>query len=167
MFDEPTAGMSIDEVPTVLDIIAAIKKRGDKTILLVEHKMDVVRSLSDRIVVLHHGRLVADGLPADVINSDVVRSAEFDALRRLSAELQAALTEPISLQHDKDEPHAIANWSWPGCGAKPPRENHRRLRWRSQVWLRLSRIVECRAKRKPALRGRNRPRDNPMGSSER
>jgi branched-chain amino acid transport system ATP-binding protein len=75
LFDEPTAGMSVDEVPTVLDIIAAIKKRGDKTILLVEHKMDVVRSLSDRIVVLHNGRLVADGLPADVINSDVVREA--------------------------------------------------------------------------------------------
>jgi branched-chain amino acid transport system ATP-binding protein len=75
MFDEPTAGMSIDEVPTVLDIIAAIKARGDKTILLVEHKMDVVRSLSDRIVVLHHGRLVADGAPAEVIRSDVVREA--------------------------------------------------------------------------------------------
>ncbi len=75
MFDEPTAGMSIDEVPTVLDIIAAIKKRGDKTILLVEHKMDVVRSLSDRIVVLHQGKLVADGKPAEVIASDIVREA--------------------------------------------------------------------------------------------
>ena len=75
MFDEPTAGMSIDEVPTILDIIARIKQRGDKTILLVEHKMDVVRSLSDRIVVLHQGRLVADGKPADVINSDIVREA--------------------------------------------------------------------------------------------
>ena len=75
MFDEPTAGMSIDEVPTVLDIIAGIKKRGDKTILLVEHKMDVVRSLSDRIVVLHQGKLVADGRPAEVINSDIVREA--------------------------------------------------------------------------------------------
>ncbi len=75
MFDEPTAGMSIDEVPTVLDIIGAIKARGDKTILLVEHKMDVVRSLSDRIVVLHHGKLVADGPPGDVINSDIVREA--------------------------------------------------------------------------------------------
>ena len=75
MFDEPTAGMSIDEVPTVLDIIAGIKKRGDKTILLVEHKMDVVRSLSDRIVVLHQGKLVADGKPAEVINSDIVREA--------------------------------------------------------------------------------------------
>ena len=75
MFDEPTAGMSIDEVPTVLDIIAAIKARGDKTILLVEHKMDVVRSLSDRIVVLHQGKLVADGKPAEIINSDIVREA--------------------------------------------------------------------------------------------
>lgn len=75
MFDEPTAGMSIDEVPTVLAIIAAIKKRGDKTILLVEHKMDVVRSLSDRIVVLHQGKLVADGKPAEVIASDIVREA--------------------------------------------------------------------------------------------
>ncbi len=75
MFDEPTAGMSIDEVPTVLETIAAIKQRGDKTILLVEHKMDVVRSLSDRIVVLHQGKLVADGTPAEVINSDIVREA--------------------------------------------------------------------------------------------
>jgi branched-chain amino acid transport system ATP-binding protein len=75
MFDEPTAGMSVDEVPTVLDIIAAIKARGDKTILLVEHKMEVVRSLSDRIVVLHQGKLVADGKPAEVINSDIVREA--------------------------------------------------------------------------------------------
>jgi branched-chain amino acid transport system ATP-binding protein len=75
MFDEPTAGMSIDEVPTILDIIATIKARGDKTILLVEHKMDVVRALSDRIVVLHQGRLVADGKPAEVINSDIVREA--------------------------------------------------------------------------------------------
>lgn len=79
MFDEPTAGMSIDEVPTILDIIAAIRKRGDRTILLVEHKMDVVRSLSDRIVVLHQGKLVADGLPAEVINSDIVREAYLGA----------------------------------------------------------------------------------------
>jgi len=75
MFDEPTAGMSVDDVPTILEIIAAIKARGDKTILLVEHKMDVVRSLSDRIVVLHQGKLVADGRPAEVINSDIVREA--------------------------------------------------------------------------------------------
>ncbi len=75
MFDEPTAGMSVDEVPTVLDLIRAVKARGNKTILLVEHKMDVVRSLADRIIVLHNGQLVADGEPAEVIASPVVQEA--------------------------------------------------------------------------------------------
>ncbi|MBM1170383.1 ABC transporter ATP-binding protein [Microvirga arabica] len=75
MFDEPTAGMSVDEVPTVLELINDIRKRGDATVLLVEHKMDVVRSLSDRIIVLHNGALVADGDPAEVIASPVVQEA--------------------------------------------------------------------------------------------
>jgi branched-chain amino acid transport system ATP-binding protein len=75
MFDEPTAGMSVDEVPVILDIIHKIKAEGERTILLVEHKMDVVRSLADRIVVLHQGRLVADGEPAEVIASPIVQEA--------------------------------------------------------------------------------------------
>ena len=75
MFDEPTAGMSVDDVPVVLDLIRALKDRKDRTILLVEHKMDVVRELSDRIVVLHNGRLVADGEPAAVIASPIVQQA--------------------------------------------------------------------------------------------
>ncbi len=75
MFDEPTAGMSIDEVPVLLDLIARLKRDASKTILLVEHKMDVVRSLADRIIVLHNGRLVADGEPAEVIASPIVREA--------------------------------------------------------------------------------------------
>ena len=75
MFDEPTAGMSVDEVPVVLDLIRQLKTRQDRCILLVEHKMDVVRELSDRIVVLHNGQLVADGEPAAVIASPVVQQA--------------------------------------------------------------------------------------------
>jgi branched-chain amino acid transport system ATP-binding protein len=75
LFDEPTAGMSVDEVPVVLDLIRAIKENRDRTILLVEHKMDVVRSLADRIVVLHNGELVADGDPASVIALPVVQEA--------------------------------------------------------------------------------------------
>jgi branched-chain amino acid transport system ATP-binding protein len=75
MFDEPTAGMSVDEVPVILGLIHDIKSQKDKTILLVEHKMDVVRSLSDRIIVLHQGALVADGLPAEVIASPIVQEA--------------------------------------------------------------------------------------------
>jgi len=75
MFDEPTAGMSVDEVPLVLDLIHHVKAQGDKTILLVEHKMDVVRSLADRIIVLHQGELVADGEPEAVIASPIVQEA--------------------------------------------------------------------------------------------
>ena len=75
MFDEPTAGMSVDEVPVILELIHEIKSQGDKTILLVEHKMDVVRSLADRIIVLHQGELVADGEPAEVIASPIVQQA--------------------------------------------------------------------------------------------
>lgn len=75
MFDEPTAGMSVDEAPVVLDLIAELKAESDRTILLVEHKMDVIRTLADRIIVLHNGALAADGLPAEVMASDVVQEA--------------------------------------------------------------------------------------------
>lgn len=73
MFDEPTAGMSIDHAPDVLNLIAEIKKDRTKTVLLVEHKMDVVRALADRIIVLHNGELIADGDPGEVMSSQVVR----------------------------------------------------------------------------------------------
>jgi len=75
MFDEPTAGMSVDEVPVVLELIQQVKREANKTVLLVEHKMDVVRSLADRIIVLHNGTLVADGLPLDVMQSKIVQEA--------------------------------------------------------------------------------------------
>jgi branched-chain amino acid transport system ATP-binding protein len=75
MFDEPTAGMSVDEVPVILDLIEAIKQDATKTILLVEHKMDVVRRLADRVIVLHNGALVADGEPAAVVASPIVQEA--------------------------------------------------------------------------------------------
>ncbi|MDH5539150.1 MAG: ABC transporter ATP-binding protein [Rhizobacter sp.] len=79
MFDEPTAGMSLDDVPVVLDLIRALKQQRDKTILLVEHKMDVVRKLADRIIVLHNGKLVANGEPAAVIAMPVVQQAYLGA----------------------------------------------------------------------------------------
>src|SRR5579872_4731453 len=81
MFDEPTTGMSVDEVPVVLDLIARLKQDASKTILLVEHKMDVVRSLADRIIVLHNGRLMADGEPAAIIASPIVQEAYLGVAR--------------------------------------------------------------------------------------
>ncbi|NBT00319.1 MAG: ABC transporter ATP-binding protein [Betaproteobacteria bacterium] len=75
MFDEPTAGMSVDDVPIILALIQRLKRQSDRTILLVEHKMDVVHQLADRIVVLHQGSLVADGAPTDVMASTIVQQA--------------------------------------------------------------------------------------------
>ncbi|QTD46255.1 ABC transporter ATP-binding protein [Ottowia testudinis] len=75
MFDEPTAGMSHDEAPVILNLIRQLKQDKTKIILLVEHKMDVVRELADRIIVLTNGSLVADGEPAEVIASPVVQEA--------------------------------------------------------------------------------------------
>jgi len=75
MFDEPTAGMSVDDVPVVLDLIRDVKGDAARTVLLVEHKMDVVRQLADRIVVLHNGALVADGKPGEVMASTIVQEA--------------------------------------------------------------------------------------------
>jgi branched-chain amino acid transport system ATP-binding protein len=96
MFDEPTAGMSVDEVPVVLDLIRSLKQRRDRCILLVEHKMDVVSELSDRIVVLHNGQLVADGEPRAVIASPVVQQAYLGGVATEagpSAEPDGALSE--------------------------------------------------------------------------
>jgi branched-chain amino acid transport system ATP-binding protein len=73
--------MSVDEVPVILELIEGIKQRGDKTVLLVEHKMDVVRSLADRIIVLHQGELMADGDPATVIASPIVQEAYLGVAR--------------------------------------------------------------------------------------
>jgi len=75
MFDEPTAGMNAAEAPVILNLIRKLKEDPSKTILLVEHKMDVVRELADRIIVLHNGALVADGEPAEVIASPIVQEA--------------------------------------------------------------------------------------------
>ncbi len=75
MFDEPTAGMSVDEVPVILDLIEEIREQRDRTVLLVEHKMEVVRRLADRVIVLHNGKLVADGVPAEVVASPIVQEA--------------------------------------------------------------------------------------------
>ncbi len=75
MFDEPTAGMSADEAPVVLELIEQLKQDKTKCVLLVEHKMDVIRTLADRIIVLHNGALVADGDPSTVMSSSIVQEA--------------------------------------------------------------------------------------------
>ena len=73
--DEPTAGMSQEEVPAILEILEQIKSARDRTILLVEHKMDMIMTLSDSIAVLQDGRLIADGDPDTIHQSKEVQEA--------------------------------------------------------------------------------------------
>lgn len=75
LLDEPTAGMSIEEVPKILQVIKKIKEQGNRTILLIEHKIDMVLDLSDTIMVLFNGRLLADGKPGEIMKNEQVQSA--------------------------------------------------------------------------------------------
>jgi branched-chain amino acid transport system ATP-binding protein len=75
LLDEPTAGMSIEEVPAILEVIQEIKASQTRTILLVEHKFDMIMSLSDSIAVLQEGRLICDDTPEAVSNNEAVLEA--------------------------------------------------------------------------------------------
>ncbi|SCX70602.1 ABC transporter ATP-binding protein [Variovorax sp. EL159] len=74
LLDEPTAGMNESETAEMLEIIRGLKSRG-QTILLIEHKLDLVMQLSDRVVVLDDGRKIAEGLPDEVRNDPAVIEA--------------------------------------------------------------------------------------------
>ena len=80
LLDEPTAGMSSEQVPALLDIIKKIRGLGMKTIVLVEHRMDMVMSISDRITVMHLGNILAEGTPQEISNTQSVQDAYLGAL---------------------------------------------------------------------------------------
>jgi branched-chain amino acid transport system ATP-binding protein len=64
LLDEPTAGMSPEETRPMMDLISRLAQ--ERTVILVEHKMKLVMGLCQRLVVLHHGRLLAAGTPDDI-----------------------------------------------------------------------------------------------------
>ena len=71
LMDEPTAGMSPEETRSMMDLI--VKLAAQRTVILVEHKMKMVMGISDQIVVLHHGELLATGKPDDIRANDEVK----------------------------------------------------------------------------------------------
>jgi len=75
LLDEPTAGMSIEEVPVMIELLQKIKDRSDTTIVLIEHKMGMVKTLSDTIIVLVNGELLCEGDPETVSNDPGVMAA--------------------------------------------------------------------------------------------
>lgn len=75
LLDEPTAGMSLEEVPAIIEVINEIKASGDRTIVLIEHKMDMIMGMSEEVLVLYHGELIAQGTPQEIIENETVQSA--------------------------------------------------------------------------------------------
>jgi branched-chain amino acid transport system ATP-binding protein len=75
LLDEPAAGLSASETRTVVDLLEAL--HGEVTIMLIEHDMDLVMELVDSLTVLHHGRIIAEGSPADIKENEQVQEVYF------------------------------------------------------------------------------------------
>jgi len=73
LLDEPAAGLSPEETRRMVALVRGLK--GRYTIVLIEHKMDIIMSVSDRISVMHFGSLIAEGTPAEIQRNGEVRSA--------------------------------------------------------------------------------------------
>jgi branched-chain amino acid transport system ATP-binding protein len=75
LLDEPTSGVSAEDVPAMVALIRRIREVEKKTVMMVEHKMGVVLNLSDRIAVFHQGKLLALDTPARIQENETVQSA--------------------------------------------------------------------------------------------
>ncbi|MGD8587063.1 MAG: ABC transporter ATP-binding protein [Chloroflexota bacterium] len=75
LLDEPTAGMASEQVPELMALIQEIQEAGEKTVMLVEHNMNVVMSVSDKITVMHMGGILAEGTPAEIAANEEVQTA--------------------------------------------------------------------------------------------
>ena len=74
LLDEVMAGLNLVEIEAVIDIVKKVRAEG-VSILVIEHVMKAIRSLSDRLLVLHHGEKIADGVPAEVLENPTVVEA--------------------------------------------------------------------------------------------
>jgi len=84
LLDEPTAGMASEQVPELIALIQDIQKAGNKTVMLVEHNMNVVMSVSDAITVMHQGKVLAEGTPAEIAANKEVQTAYLGGLYELN-----------------------------------------------------------------------------------
>jgi branched-chain amino acid transport system ATP-binding protein len=84
LLDEPTAGMAAEQVPELIALIQQIQQAGSKTVMLVEHNMNVVMSVSDRITVMHQGKVLAEGTPAEIAADKDVQTAYLGGLYELN-----------------------------------------------------------------------------------
>jgi branched-chain amino acid transport system ATP-binding protein len=84
LLDEPTAGMASEQVPELIALIQDIQRADDKTVMLVEHNMNVVMSVSAAITVMHQGRVLAEGTPSEIAANKEVQTAYLGGLYELN-----------------------------------------------------------------------------------
>jgi branched-chain amino acid transport system ATP-binding protein len=75
LLDEPMAGVAIEEMPALIEVIKAVQQEEGKTVLMVEHHLHVVTGVAERIAVMHHGALLACDTPAAVMANETVQAA--------------------------------------------------------------------------------------------
>ena len=75
LLDEPMAGLSAEHVPQLVELIRSVHEQERRTVLMVEHHMEVVTGIAQRIAVMHHGALLACDTPAAVMADETVQSA--------------------------------------------------------------------------------------------
>jgi branched-chain amino acid transport system ATP-binding protein len=80
LLDEPTGGVNLEEIGGLIALVKKVQESG-VTICLIEHKMKMVMSISDRIIVLNYGKKIAEGTPQEVASNEEVIKAYLGARR--------------------------------------------------------------------------------------
>jgi branched-chain amino acid transport system ATP-binding protein len=75
LLDEPMAGVSVENIPELVELIRSVHEREGKTVLMVEHHMEVVTGLAQKVAVMHHGRVLAFDTPSAVMANSTVQEA--------------------------------------------------------------------------------------------
>ena len=75
MLDEPMAGVSLEDIPGLVSLIQSVHQEERKTVLMVEHHIEVVTGVAERIAVMHHGRMLAVDTPERVMANETVQTA--------------------------------------------------------------------------------------------
>jgi len=118
LLDEPTAGVSSEGVDEVVSLIEDVAE--DHSVMLIEHNMEVVMDISDRIAVLHRGELIADGPPEDVRGDPAVQEAYLGGYGREGAEDDSATTaESGDVAADRDGDAAADGGRRTSAGGEP------------------------------------------------
>ena len=79
MLDEPCSGLLTEEIDEIDGIIRSIRDETQAAVIVVEHRLELLTAIAERVAVLDEGRKIADGPPAEVFADPVVRAAYFEA----------------------------------------------------------------------------------------